>query len=257
MARKFNATVDLIDAGTEAAFKIIGDITWAGWVKFTTLTDVTDFMMVIEGGTGELESDNTTIVILTAGSSGFWDIRYTHEYSTGSNEDHTYNTNYPNNTWIHIAVVRDTTAKNVKLYSGGSLFATFNYTNNPTSTGASMYYRLGGRGSEILPFEGSIAYACLADVAWSIAEVNQAMNRGVSYRGLVAYHPLGYGDPEPDLSGNEHSGTVTGTTIDSDNPPVASIFGLDNYILPNVVPVVGDYWFPVDRRIRNNTLLRI
>lgn len=72
------------------------------------------------------------------------------------------------------------------------------------------------------------------DLALSDAEIDMLRwQPGLNYRSPVVNMPLGRGSPEPDHSGNKHTGTVTGTTIERGIP--AAYRGTQSYsILPGV-----------------------
>ena len=64
-----------------------------------------------------------------------------------------------------------------------------------------------------------ISYVCLHNVVLTQSEVVEAMRYGFTPRGLIGFWPLWGDSTEPDLSGAQHNGTVTGTAVVS-GPPV-------------------------------------
>ncbi len=227
MGRSFDGSGDKVVFGDVAVFQITGDLSWGLWINFASTSDST-LIAAVEPGAGETEADNSMLYVQVQGTSNNWDIRYIHEYSSGSNEDNRFNVNLLNNVWIHIALVRNVSANTVVLYIDGTASGgTFNYTNDPTTTSSTADYHLGERIDGSQDFTGYMAEAVLANVAWTIGEVQQIRSRASIARGLVHYAPLfGVSSPEPDFSGNGNDGTVTGTAI-VDHPPVAPPFGFD------------------------------
>lgn len=214
-----DAATGNINFGTVALFKITGDLSWAAWVKFGAGTFTEDAIARIEGGTSETEADNILFLVSTLGVNNAFDIQYLHEFGAGNNQSNSFDTNLVNDVWHHIALVRTVSANTVDLYVDCSLFGTYSYTTDPSSTATNVSYTLfvdSGGGSQIDDL--SIAEVVLADVAWNTGEISGLCVGRVPPR-RIHYSKLGISSPESDWSGNGNSGTVTGTTI-SDHAPV-------------------------------------
>ena len=131
--------------GQVAAYVLTGDLTYMGWLQLFSLTAGNGAIAAIEPGASESESDNSVFYIHLDGSSNAWDLRYIHEHGSGSNQQNTFNTNIANDTWVHVAFVRDVSANTVDLYINGSLFGTYNYTTDPSTTGTTCRHSLSAR----------------------------------------------------------------------------------------------------------------
>ncbi len=72
-------------------------------------------------------------------------------------------------------------------------------------------------------FDGKLAYgSCWVDKVLTEAEINNEMWCPGSVPGALIFSPLwGNDSPEIDLSGNGNSGTVSGTSVSTDGPPVS------------------------------------
>jgi len=136
-----------IPIGTSTQFKILGDLSVSFWVKVKTFPGAAEssVLVCIEGGAGETEAENSILYVFFNTSSN--DITYIHEYGSGSNELYLFtNSNLVAKEWTHIALVRDTGAKTVKLYKNGVLVSgTFSYTNQPTNSSSSLPLIIGAR----------------------------------------------------------------------------------------------------------------
>ena len=219
MALNFNGA-QRVQFGDLAAYVITGDLSICYWVYFTGASANSDYMVNI-GTSGEGEINNLMVRIQTQGSDGSRDLDYLHEYSTGSDEQHTFNTNIASNIWTHVALVRDVSANTVDLYINGELFESWGYTNDPTSTATTLPFSIGAFDSDSNDFQDPIGGPMmLANVAWTAGEVRDAFAGKKIFRGLqVGSHLYAPGDLS-DFSGNNRNGTaITGTTTLFGNPP--------------------------------------
>lgn len=234
-----NNATGRVDFGSNAAFKITGDVSFAAWVRFGSTSPTASLIACSEVSSLETEATNSVLFVELEGSSNAWDITYIHEYSTGINETNRFDTNIADSTWTHIALCRNTTNKTVKLYLNGTLHSTFNYTNNPTNTGSACSFTLFQRPDGTLSIDTCVmAEVMLATREWSADEAYQIYNGQVLYTSLLVYARLGVASPEPDWSGNGFVGTLSGTTGADIHPPIGSVFGYDRGAA-YIVPVVG------------------
>ena len=126
-----------IDFGNPSTFNILGDLSVGLWMKLSKTSVYTTTIMT-RSEAREAESQQ-----LDWESAG--NVRYIHEYSTGSNEMTTFMTTLTTGSWYYIGLSRNFAANTIILYKGdGATLAsvsTFNYTNDPTggtSTGAKL-----------------------------------------------------------------------------------------------------------------------
>lgn len=213
--RSCNGTSDNIYFGDVSLFKLTGSMTWMAYVKLNASTGVDSLIADIEGAAAtEDEVDNALFFLQVKGASNSWDLNYIHEYSTGLNEAQEFVSDILNDTWTHIAVVRDVSANTVIIYKNGATFSgAFNYTNDPTSTATTVPYRLCTRTNQASYFNGQIAEVALYDRALTEAEIDDIIASGQNQEpDYIHYSKLcGNESPEPDLASGNNDGTLTGT----------------------------------------------
>jgi len=208
----FDGVDDYLTMGTPSAAVITGNMSASVWVKIDNFVD--NASIISMSGSSESEADNYLYRITTDGGVGDLDIKVGHEYGSGSNEFHTFNTNLSLDTWYHLVVVRDIDAKTWKLYVDGALFGTDSYTNNATG-GTSATLNLGVQGSNY--FDGNIDEVSLWSVSLSAAQILAIYNNGIPTNiggetGLVGWWRMGDGAVSPtipDVSTNSNNGTMT------------------------------------------------
>lgn len=212
--RSFNGSSDNINFGTVALFKLIGDMTWMAWIKINASTTTDMVIIAIEGSTGEAEADNSVFYVATDATVRT-DFRYIHEYGTGNNESTTSATGATNDVWFHFAITRNVATNVVLFYIDGVASSPFNYTNDPTSTGTNLNYRLGTRSDGTSnSFAGELAEVALYDRVLTEAEIDDIIANGQGQEpDYIHYSKLcGFSSPEPDESTNNNDGVLTGTT---------------------------------------------
>lgn len=216
-ARQFAGSTDAVDWGNADTFRIIGDISFGAWVKFSSSSQG----MIVSQGKAHIV--DVVYELAVTGSAGSWDLVYLHGYNgAGATENHTFTCGIPNGQWVFVAFVRDVSSKTVKLYvrNGTSitLIGTFSYTNNPNA-GASANARLqignyfngpGGLGFE-KSFIGTIQEYYLWNRTLTGDELLAASNGTPSATGLLL-KCLSGNTPEINLVTGEN-GAVTGTTL--------------------------------------------
>lgn len=203
MARRFTST-NKIDAGTAVA-SFTTPITISCWYKDTDAGSNQSLVALYVDSSNFLAlklqfNDGATALYLLADANGH------HSVLSGSI-----------NAWHHgCGVFTSTTSRTV--YLDGVAGSTDTFSVAPTGTP-----------DFIIGFSGSVLTGSIADVAiWNVAlnasEI-AALARGVRPNNirtsaLIGWWPLdGLSSPEPDLSGNSHNGTLTGTAL-ANGPPV-------------------------------------
>lgn len=126
-AIKFDGSGDYIDAGrgTNNELAIATDLTIETWVKLNSAGEQT---LIAFGADGESLATNYlySVQVLAGG-----DIKYFHESGSGGADTAlTFDTNLDTGMWYHISVVRDVSAKTVKLFVDGRMVDLQNYTND-------------------------------------------------------------------------------------------------------------------------------
>tara|TARA_A100001515_G_scaffold26512_1_gene20362 strand:+ start:4699 stop:7506 length:2808 start_codon:yes stop_codon:yes gene_type:complete len=179
----------------------------------------------LSSGSGESEAENVSFnVNLQSGG----EFRLFYEYGSGSNETNTTSSfNLSEDTWTHVAVVRDDASGNALFYKNGVLVETESASNDPTggtSTDAKM--TIGNNFNSNNGFNGELAHVRVWNVARSADEVSYYYNRLVdsTHTGLVGYWKLdeGTGVSVADSSSNNNSGTISGA--------LWSVGGFDQFI---------------------------
>jgi hypothetical protein len=126
--------------------------------------------------------------------------------------------------WYHLAVTHTggvgTAAASCQLYVNGQPVTTTLLTSNAGAlTRDASEIVIGNRRNNDRGAGGSIAYLSAHDGVLTRAEIEMHMRTGFTPRGLIGWWPLFGEATEPDWSGNQRNGTVTGTTVTS-GPPV-------------------------------------
>ncbi len=128
--------------------------------------------------------------------------------------------------WIHLGFVynSDSDANIPKMYLNG-VDTTVTLTTTPVGTrddDSSLIFMIGNRANLDSAFEGSMCHLQAWDRIITEEEVKEVMHKpGSIPRGMVGYWNLfGNNSPEVDYSVNVNNGTVTGTTVNFDGPPI-------------------------------------
>ncbi|MEE9293509.1 MAG: LamG domain-containing protein [Phycisphaerae bacterium] len=134
------------------------------------------------------------------------------------------------NRWYHVAGTYDGTTSKLRVYDAVTKTVS-NYTtaiSGTIATNSNLLYLGSYQGTnEINRFNGRIAHAKMwKNLALSDAEIDLCRWYQGPYRALKVNMPILGASPEPDFSGNDHSGTVGGTSI-ADHPPIGPWFGFD------------------------------
>ena len=228
MARLFNGSTDQIDCGSPSVLNITGSVSLSAWIYLAS-----SFGSGYQAIFGRWDDSDTPFrsYLLTLSGSGtlngcvlFLDQGGSTHYVISSQAI----SFFPGG-WHHVAGTFNVSSGNAYLYIDGTL-------SNSASTGltglsnAPLDNIIGNGNSSDAYFDGTIA-----DVAiWSgvlTAQDIAALAAGMPpwlFRDqpLVGYWPLdGLQSPEPDLSGNQNNGTLTGTSRGTSGPPTTLWFG--------------------------------
>ncbi len=179
-----SATTDLV---------ITGDATLVTWIKFDNPSNVASgYVAGINRGMSNNNVDNA-LFNLKATDTNPVDIKYWHESGAGTNNDYTFDTNSALNTWYHVALVKDSSAKTVDLYMDGTLFGTYTYPNNADTTDTLREFNLGKAGYAEY-FRGQLDELSFWNKALTSSEISSLYNSGngaqvnTSSSGLVVYY---------------------------------------------------------------------
>ncbi len=125
--------------------------------------------------------------------------------------------------WQHVAVIYD--GANARFYVNGVEKGAPALTAVPSDS--TELLRIGNRAANDRTFDGRIAELCFYDHALTATEIQTVRLQGplALLGGLRAWWPLhGELSPEPDLSGNNNHGTVSGA-VRGDHPPGYALWG--------------------------------
>jgi len=166
-------------------------------------------------------TDRLTIDRRTSGTSGQWTV-------TAANDGITYSASQ----WVFIAVTQNDrgtpvvyTASPVQSVAlGGRTVTVGNAGTGTALTGTSIAY-LGNWSGFDYALGGDLAWFGFHNVVLTLAEIEEAMWRGVTLRGLVLASELESTSRLYDLSGNAHTLTNTGAADTADaGPPVTPLW---------------------------------
>ena len=219
MARSFNGSSDRITIGT--GFTPSEPLTVAAWIYLTS-TPTTGAMILCSVTTNGFNFYPNHSLKLTA------DHTDTAALATGIGT-------VTLNTWQHVAFSYSS-GHDWKLYLNG---AVDNSGNNAQSIGGQPYAIGYSAHDNNYYFSGNIADVAVWSAILTDSEV-ASLNRGVRpymvrQKSLSLYYPLdGISSPEPDLSSNAYSGTLSGTALAS-GPPVTLFSPKGLGILPTAI----------------------
>ncbi len=193
-ALSFEGVDNYADFGLSPAFKLTEDISVSLWVNRHSER----FSLIgIETGLEDIEENNADfyLSITTNGR-----LKYIHEYGEGLNQEHNF-APLPEDQWVHVAVVRDSTNKRVSAYYDGVLMGTYDYVVPPFNPNEEIAMALGGRSRDTDSFQGQIDEVAIYSHMLSPREIQQHYLAGLSglkpVECLVAENPL-FADPDND-----------------------------------------------------------
>lgn len=189
---KYNSSLDFDGSddyvavgGSPLALRITRDITVSAWVNAATISN--GAYLYAHSTDGESQATNNLYSLRWDTTSGN-DLLYEHENGAGSNTQNTFDLNLSTSTWYHIVMVRDATAKTIKVYINGlQQGGTYTYTNNPDG-GDSGYLTIGSRNALDVPpagtpfLDGQIDDVRIYNYAMISSQIQRLNNEGVAQR---------------------------------------------------------------------------
>jgi hypothetical protein len=153
-AVSFDGNNDILDVGPSADLVLTGDLSISFWFNAASFPSSSNTESLFTISANAATSGSAKLAELAIDENG--DIVYTHEYGDqgSSEETYTFSTaDLSEDTWYNIALIRDSSAKDVDLYLDDSLLDTYSYTTGPEgyTQGA---LSVGGYGGKM--FEGTI-----------------------------------------------------------------------------------------------------
>lgn len=223
MARTFNGTTDICSLGTcgDAILKENAAITVSAWINPTTVGENSGGRILDRGASG-LVTGPTFSTAATA------TLRFSVTAATTNLVRQASNSVITTSAWQHVILTWDGsgTAANVHFYVNGtepSYATTTDMVGSPTDNSAASLL-IGNNPAATRTFNGGIAEVATWSAvlgAQEIAILASGYTAGhVRPDILTGYWPLyGTSSPEPDVSGFNNHGTLTGTAR-LDHPPV-------------------------------------
>lgn len=240
MARNFSGTNPRISLGDIATARFEAATNWSA-LFFLRVTDPTagayGYISKYEGATTNRQiriRNRTTGNLVAAFDNGALELDIGSAFSGGD--------------W-HLGALTCDTADNVALYCydmDGTLVGSDTGTHPGDAALLTAAIALGTAINGSSDLDGDLAHVAYFDLELSTNQILQYLRNP---RQFVAqnipdvqfYLSLtGYASPEPDWSSNQNSGTLSGTVVSADNPPVQMSIPFDNSILGGtIIPPAG------------------
>jgi len=168
---------DFANGPTDSYLNILGNLTLSTWIYIDPGISSQDNIFSYRGTGGGEDATNYILRVITTSGN---DIQYGHEYNDARNEETTtFNTDLSTNTWYHLSLVRDNTAKTAKLFVNGvQTGATFNYTNVPWRGEASNLRIANSTSAGSRGFDGRIDDLRIYNYARTQSQIIENMNAG-------------------------------------------------------------------------------
>jgi Concanavalin A-like lectin/glucanases superfamily len=218
MARSFNGSSDHISLGTTKLPTGNSAISVAAWV----MTNITSGSPVISCmGTDHSGGNQEYLFYLQGNNMPGEGVHFVTEFGSGSGKV-TGSITVSTGQWYHVVATYDGATN--RLYVNGTADGSTSYSSANFVYGVS---RIGdyvpSSGGESNFWNGNISEWAVWNVALSANEIAGLANSTIPCRtrpaSLVAYLPLwGLQSPEPDLSGNQNNGVLTGTSYATHAP---------------------------------------
>ena len=229
-ALNFDGSTGFVSGGGASELKITGDLSVQTWINFDTLPTGRVHFLVMSAN-GDTEATNV-LYEMKIDSGG--DIGYFHEFGAGNNQEVFFDTNLTAGNWYQLSLVRDVSAKTVKLFVDGepANVASFTQGTNATGTvqaygsnptgGASAQLYVGAQNNNTNHLNGQMADVRIWNKALSDGDVAANFNNTLkgSESGLVLNYQGNEitGGAVADSAGS-NNGTVNGTVTVSDELP--------------------------------------
>lgn len=235
------ATSDRVQIAAAASINSLDTKTIYGWFYPTTIT-----------------ADRRLFTKMTSGFNG-WDLAI--QDSSGNlnwyvnragGNSHQTSSSSPltTNKWWFVAGTYDVgAAQPTRLYIGDLSTAAIepSYSSTTTGSGATSsdtteVARIGNLYSNANAFQGRIGLVGMLNRALTLQEIIDLQFKPRVVNGTVLFMPLGYNSnstPQPDLSGNANSGTVTGASLTQEGLPLRTLFGFGDDVQTPMAAVVS------------------
>ncbi len=125
---RFWGSSDYIHVPNCQEAQLSGNMTLMFDIRIKSTTSLKSLICMGDDTSSVLANNDLYKVELLPGGT---QLRYSHEYASGSVESVTFNWSVIFDQWTHVAIVRDNIAKTLKLYIEGTLVETKSYLNPP------------------------------------------------------------------------------------------------------------------------------
>jgi hypothetical protein len=124
---------DFINIGSDNSLLITGNLSISMWARIRTMPESGTFdPLVARGEWGETEDLNNVWNLHIMNIGGQTYLRHSHEHGQGINTDLISTRPLEDQTWVHVGVVRDASARTYRFYVNGIPELDQHYQNNPT-----------------------------------------------------------------------------------------------------------------------------
>lgn len=223
MARNFDGVDDVINCGSSASLGDINVFTYTAWIFPNTFGEGS-FARIINKSASPSTGKFFNVHDNTSGTRN--SLHLLIDTSGTDAEAHAADNSIVTGAWQFVAASFDSSLV-PRLYRGtpSADVAELSYASQVTGTGsvntdATYNLLIGNRDNGTRTFDGRIADVRIFNIVLSLSEL-LAVQRGLIVRPekMIGWWPLfGEQSPEPDWSGNNNHGTVTGA-IRADHPP--------------------------------------
>jgi len=164
----FDGQDDYVDCGSSEDFKLEGDLSVAFWVfRYDQLKGI---FIASEGSSLDKGSTEDNSVLFLRIWSENQIVDYIHEYEGGLNQRH-YFPSIPTDQWVHVAVTRDASNREVKIYYDGQYIETYHYAHHAVNSLSQLNLTMGSRSQGRYPFYGYLDEVVLYNRPLSETEI--------------------------------------------------------------------------------------
>lgn len=217
MGRTIGASSDRIEY--TSAIAATTAMSWCGWVKGPSVGDTTSRMLACQEDQWRV---NVNAEKYGGGTPTAGALMFGRSWGTTDQLTEVQSPGATWSAWNHVAVTYDgsATTNAAKFYLNGVLL-TNSFTRNAAGSidNSSGNPNVGNDNAHTHGSLGTHGPSSFHNVVLTQGEILEHMWRGFTPRGCYASWLLLGDSPEPDLSGNGRSGTVTGTTV-AGGPPI-------------------------------------
>ncbi|TAL13938.1 hypothetical protein EPN95_04595 [Patescibacteria group bacterium] len=223
MARSFDAIDDLIDLGSPALLDNVNIFSWGAWIYPKSLGEASLGAIVNKGSSSSSLRRQIQMVATSTfqGRVGGTTVAT----AVAANNTITFNA------WQFIAMTHSTANGLIKLYHAlpQNALAEVTYASQVAgatpSDDSALNWFIGNASAGNITFDGFISSVTFFNVQLALEELQMLMRGKIPRRtSLIGHWELyGVASPEPDFSGNQNNGTVTGAVL-ADHAPVGRDF---------------------------------